>query len=292
MSLSRVNYESGDSESETEESQFSRISRRGSLRSKGSGHNIFKDLLNAGKNRKHTKSGGALNHSDDGGGHSASGAGRSSLTNAFSSRYSDSGSDSESGRNSVASTNGDHHERNNLFKNIMTSRNKKSNQNLAGAAAAAIASSGSSSNLAAQSQLSSSNSSLNSSPQSTPKQSTTTQPQPAATISGGTAIPVVESPSSVAVTPNSPGSAHLAPPLSTGNETLHRSQSETSLSDKYGKKEEVLGKGANAVVRLCCPVNSDKKFAIKEFRPRRKGETQVCYVFVGLSLPDCSRMET
>ncbi|KAI8811943.1 kinase-like domain-containing protein, partial [Cladochytrium replicatum] len=52
----------------------------------------------------------------------------------------------------------------------------------------------------------------------------------------------------------------------------------TSLSEKYGKKEDVLGKGANAVVRLCCPVNSDKKYAIKEFRKRRKDESQKEYV--------------
>ncbi|KAJ3030906.1 serine/threonine-protein kinase HAL4/sat4, partial [Rhizophlyctis rosea] len=58
---------------------------------------------------------------------------------------------------------------------------------------------------------------------------------------------------------------------------MARSVSETSLS-KYGKKEEVLGKGANAVVRLCCPVNSDKKYAIKEFRKRRRDETQKEYV--------------
>ncbi|RKO82935.1 hypothetical protein BDK51DRAFT_51741 [Blyttiomyces helicus] len=55
---------------------------------------------------------------------------------------------------------------------------------------------------------------------------------------------------------------------------MSRSQSETSLS-KYGKKEEVLGRGANAVVRLCTPLNSGKKYAIKEFRKRRKDETQV-----------------
>ncbi|KAJ1565942.1 serine/threonine-protein kinase HAL4/sat4, partial [Cladochytrium tenue] len=59
---------------------------------------------------------------------------------------------------------------------------------------------------------------------------------------------------------------------------LPRSTSETSLSDKYGKKEEVVGKGANAVIRLCSPVNSDKKFAVKEFRKRRKEETHKEYV--------------
>lgn len=62
------------------------------------------------------------------------------------------------------------------------------------------------------------------------------------------------------------------------NSYLSRSGSETSLTDKWGKKEEVLGKGASAVIRLCCPVNSDKKYAVKEFRKRRKDETQKEYV--------------
>ncbi|KAI9340026.1 hypothetical protein DFJ73DRAFT_845760 [Zopfochytrium polystomum] len=59
---------------------------------------------------------------------------------------------------------------------------------------------------------------------------------------------------------------------------LPRSTSETSLAEKYGKKEEMIGKGANAVIRLCSPVNSDKKFAVKEFRKRRKEESQKEYV--------------
>ncbi|KAJ3215854.1 hypothetical protein HDU81_001300, partial [Chytriomyces hyalinus] len=61
----------------------------------------------------------------------------------------------------------------------------------------------------------------------------------------------------------------------TSGASLKRSDSETSLSEKYGptsKKE--LGRGVSAVVRLCSPVNSDKKFAIKEFIPRRKEEKQ------------------
>ncbi|KAJ1560416.1 serine/threonine-protein kinase HAL4/sat4 [Nowakowskiella sp. JEL0078] len=56
---------------------------------------------------------------------------------------------------------------------------------------------------------------------------------------------------------------------------LQRTNSEQSLSEKYGKKEEILGKGAHAVVRLCQPVNSDKKYAIKEFRKRKNSESQV-----------------
>ncbi|KAJ3298702.1 serine/threonine-protein kinase HAL4/sat4 [Rhizoclosmatium sp. JEL0117] len=61
--------------------------------------------------------------------------------------------------------------------------------------------------------------------------------------------------------------------------TLPRTASELSMAEKYGpaaKKE--LGRGATAVVRLCSPVNSDKKFAIKEFKARKKGEEQKAYI--------------
>ncbi|KAJ3004113.1 serine/threonine-protein kinase HAL4/sat4 [Thoreauomyces humboldtii] len=71
--------------------------------------------------------------------------------------------------------------------------------------------------------------------------------------------------------PVAPAASHEAP-------SMVRSLSENSLA-KYGRKEEILGKGANAVVRLCCPANSnDKKLAVKEFRKRRKNETQKEYV--------------
>ncbi|KAJ3066637.1 serine/threonine-protein kinase HAL4/sat4 [Podochytrium sp. JEL0797] len=59
----------------------------------------------------------------------------------------------------------------------------------------------------------------------------------------------------------------------------NRSPSEASLSEKYGlasKKE--LGRGVSAVVRLCSPVNSEKKYAVKEFLPKRKGEQRREYV--------------
>ncbi|KAJ3155807.1 serine/threonine-protein kinase HAL4/sat4 [Geranomyces variabilis] len=67
---------------------------------------------------------------------------------------------------------------------------------------------------------------------------------------------------------------------------LHRSPSESSMADKYGKisKSEVLGKGANAVVRLAhkrdaaTPEQAEQLFAVKEFRKRRKGETQREYI--------------
>ncbi|KAJ3217215.1 serine/threonine-protein kinase HAL4/sat4, partial [Clydaea vesicula] len=60
--------------------------------------------------------------------------------------------------------------------------------------------------------------------------------------------------------------------------TITRSNSETSLAEKYGKKEHVLGRGGHAVVHLVCFQNSSKKFAVKEFRKRRKGESQKDYV--------------
>nr|KAJ3404024.1 serine/threonine-protein kinase HAL4/sat4 [Polyrhizophydium stewartii] len=54
--------------------------------------------------------------------------------------------------------------------------------------------------------------------------------------------------------------------------------SDISLDEKYGKPEDVLGRGAYATVKLCCPINSKQKYAIKEFRKRRKDETQKEYV--------------
>ncbi|KND00211.1 HAL protein kinase [Spizellomyces punctatus DAOM BR117] len=75
--------------------------------------------------------------------------------------------------------------------------------------------------------------------------------------------------------------ARTAGPPSPGADdkpAMMRSLSENSLT-KYGRKEEILGRGANAVVRLCCPAdNKEKKLAIKEFRKRRKNETQKEYV--------------
>lgn len=59
---------------------------------------------------------------------------------------------------------------------------------------------------------------------------------------------------------------------------LARSGSEQSLSEKYGALSNVLGKGAFATVKLCCPVNSTKKYAVKEFRKKRREESQKDYV--------------
>jgi hypothetical protein len=63
-----------------------------------------------------------------------------------------------------------------------------------------------------------------------------------------------------------------------GSNHLNRSDSEQSLTEKYGKLEEVLGKGSFATVRLCCPSNSTKKYAVKEFRKKNKNETKKDYV--------------
>jgi hypothetical protein len=49
-----------------------------------------------------------------------------------------------------------------------------------------------------------------------------------------------------------PASSSLSP-TSDGSPLLQKSSSETSLSEKYGTRSEILGKGASAVVRLCSP---------------------------------------
>ncbi|KAJ3023437.1 serine/threonine-protein kinase HAL4/sat4 [Thoreauomyces humboldtii] len=78
------------------------------------------------------------------------------------------------------------------------------------------------------------------------------------------------------------GTLHRKP----SQKTLQRSPSESSMAEKYGKigKNDVLGKGANAVVRLAHksdaahPEQAEARFAVKEFRKRRKGETQRDYI--------------
>ncbi|KAI8823665.1 kinase-like domain-containing protein [Fimicolochytrium jonesii] len=67
---------------------------------------------------------------------------------------------------------------------------------------------------------------------------------------------------------------------------LGRSASETSMAEKYGvvHKNQVLGKGANAVVRLAhkidttAPNPTEVLYAVKEFRKRRKEETHRDYL--------------
>ncbi|KAJ3319972.1 serine/threonine-protein kinase HAL4/sat4 [Boothiomyces sp. JEL0866] len=58
-----------------------------------------------------------------------------------------------------------------------------------------------------------------------------------------------------------------------------KSGSEVSLSEKYGPRESVLGKGANATVRIAHKREKDAKwFAIKEFRKKKKEETEKDYI--------------
>ncbi|KAI8925378.1 hypothetical protein BC831DRAFT_426876 [Entophlyctis helioformis] len=60
---------------------------------------------------------------------------------------------------------------------------------------------------------------------------------------------------------------------------MNRSGSEVGLSEKYGRPDEVLGKGANATVRLAhSKEKTEKLYAIKEFRKRRKDETEKEYI--------------
>lgn len=56
-----------------------------------------------------------------------------------------------------------------------------------------------------------------------------------------------------------------------------RSSSELNLNSKYGNLSNVLGKGAFATVKLCCPVGSKEKYAVKEFRKKKKEESTVCF---------------
>ncbi|KAH6598350.1 hypothetical protein BASA61_002887 [Batrachochytrium salamandrivorans] len=69
--------------------------------------------------------------------------------------------------------------------------------------------------------------------------------------------------------------------MNSGHRAMHSSGSEVSLLEKYGKPDEVLGKGANATVRLLTHRKNgvtDKLYAIKEFRKLRKDETEKDYI--------------
>jgi hypothetical protein len=60
---------------------------------------------------------------------------------------------------------------------------------------------------------------------------------------------------------------------------LSRNNSESSISEKYGKRESVVGRGAHATVRLAHKREKDAKwFAIKEFRRRKKDESEKDYI--------------
>ncbi|KAJ3330820.1 serine/threonine-protein kinase HAL4/sat4 [Blyttiomyces sp. JEL0837] len=241
MSLSRTKYESGDSDSESETEQNK--SSMGRSRS-----SIFKDLLHGGKIGR--KSSTSSPHASD---------------ENLSSHAKNSDSDTE-----------DHHHHN-IFKNIMH-RNKstKSDSKPTPAPAPVPASAPAPAPIISKPVVSSPMVAI-------------VQPEASPTATNGTVIkdaaheslplpPPVSSTAIANLSITNPDGA-LTVPGSTANGSLPRSLSETSLSEKYGKKQEkILGKGANAVIRLCTPVNSDKKFAVKEFRKRRKGETQKEYV--------------
>ncbi|KAJ3117455.1 serine/threonine-protein kinase HAL4/sat4 [Phlyctochytrium bullatum] len=78
----------------------------------------------------------------------------------------------------------------------------------------------------------------------------------------------------------SPSSSRASSPAS----SLPRTASSLSLAEKYGRPERVLGKGASAVVRLCRRVEEEAEgrkvttYAVKEFRGKRRGESQKEYV--------------
>ncbi|KAI9140009.1 kinase-like domain-containing protein [Paraphysoderma sedebokerense] len=61
---------------------------------------------------------------------------------------------------------------------------------------------------------------------------------------------------------------------------VKRSVSEAALQNKYGKVQEVVGKGAGGVVKLAHKSEGaiEKLFAVKEFRKRAKNESEKDYV--------------
>lgn len=60
--------------------------------------------------------------------------------------------------------------------------------------------------------------------------------------------------------------------------SLSRSSSDQSFTEKYGLSQGILGRGAYATVKLCCPQGSTQKFAVKEFRKKRKDEGNKEYI--------------
>jgi protein-serine/threonine kinase len=59
---------------------------------------------------------------------------------------------------------------------------------------------------------------------------------------------------------------------------LSRTSSESSLQEKYGNMGNILGTGAFATVKLCCPLGSRHKYAVKEFRKKKGNETSKEYI--------------
>lgn len=70
------------------------------------------------------------------------------------------------------------------------------------------------------------------------------------------------------------------PPPPQTHTSLSRTNSELNLKEKYGNLSSVLGKGAFATVKLCCPVGGKEKYAVKEFRKKKKDETNVKLMFL------------
>ncbi|KAL3898280.1 MAG: hypothetical protein SGCHY_002856 [Lobulomycetales sp.] len=69
-------------------------------------------------------------------------------------------------------------------------------------------------------------------------------------------------------------SASTASSASYSSSVVSRTPSETSLAEKWGKCTNIIGRGGQAVVRMC----SNKKYAVKEFRKRRRDESEREYV--------------
>ncbi|KAJ3103976.1 serine/threonine-protein kinase HAL4/sat4 [Phlyctochytrium planicorne] len=253
MSAKKPNNNDADSASESEsESQGGGIFRRDSSLGRSKGGNIFNKVLS--RSRKTSVSGSSAP--------SPSGS-DGNLSNA--SGDSESESDAEHSSHPVA---------NKLFKNIMTSRRESNSTN--GKSTTDV-------KKVAQSTQSSTSTSPSNSGSPSRKTSTASNietangaKQPENFMKPPLPVPAPVTTSQIIVPKEL--ASDLLHPSSATSDKLPRSASETSLAEKYGKREEILGKGANAVVRLCCPLNSDKKYAIKEFRKRRKDETQKEYV--------------
>ncbi|KAJ3209804.1 serine/threonine-protein kinase HAL4/sat4 [Dinochytrium kinnereticum] len=288
MSMSvkkKASTNDADSASESESESFGGgIFRQTQSLGRSKGGNIFNKVLSGTRSRKSSTSGS----------NSIPGSRGNSPANSEGNLSTGSG-DSESETDVSKDDHSSHHVTNKLFKNIMTSR-KESNSSAAAAKAAAEAkknqarpsistpTSASPSRKASAasggiSDHSSGNENFLKPPLPLPAPVSTSNP------SGSSKELLQHPPMSNLLHPQSamespvgvmPVSLSMAPLSSAAQ--IPRSASETSLAEKYGKKEEILGKGANAVVRLCCPINSDRKYAIKEFRKRRKDETQKEYV--------------
>ncbi|TPX48110.1 hypothetical protein SeMB42_g01663 [Synchytrium endobioticum] len=92
-------------------------------------------------------------------------------------------------------------------------------------------------------------------------------------------------PDSVAGPPSPGDSPTLTSASVTSKKGMQRTTSDQSMTEKYGKLVEVLGRGANAVVKLAHKSESgsrssigEKLYAVKKFRKQRKCESYKEYV--------------